>query len=82
MKKGSIDFIVFLTPFLPFFKPGLGTYVSPGIWGYVIRHSQLDRPLKFDRGISSTIAKAADMAVAWYLEAHGTMNNQKTRVIF
>ncbi|KAG8764930.1 hypothetical protein FRC19_008025, partial [Serendipita sp. 401] len=37
-----------------YYQPGLGTYVSPGVWG----------------GIMSTVAKGLDMAVAWYLEAH------------
>ncbi|PVG02728.1 hypothetical protein CPB86DRAFT_750541 [Serendipita vermifera] len=37
-----------------YYQPGLGTYVSPGVWG----------------GVMSAVAKSLDMAVAWYLEAH------------
>lgn len=37
-----------------YYQPGLGTYVSPGVWG----------------GVMSAISKAVDMAVAVYLEAH------------
>ncbi|KIM31051.1 hypothetical protein M408DRAFT_327943 [Serendipita vermifera MAFF 305830] len=37
-----------------YYQPGLGTYVSPGVWG----------------GVMAAVTKAVDMAVAVYLEAH------------